>query len=621
MNDLDDKEDYQVHRNAWVKQYGTKRGFNSHNYKRYGFSTEGGLRRHIGRREATIREANQTDTKNRGTRNTGTKRNRNNTDQGNGKSDKLEYHQHLELSAIRRTKYGTLEPTGYISDLSDIGWAQQYLGANRFRWNEPYINSTFDVLRTYDKTNLRLWRGAGKTTMWIASNLRRFNEIPITRLNICSPKRVRVLFRAIRNPLLRNPLIRRNYGDVIDVDDGSIQASRTDKMIWYSDDIDYDHTDPAFRVASREDDVIGSRPAEIHYEDPTQRESELGVIKLKEWHGEVMRPMLSLEKGLNVRETMTSTSKGAADFGAYLITQGWNYLRYKSVELLEGQFPDKGDVVWDYFKSESGEMERRVKSITHRGKYKLTNPQMDIDKLLEIAALDYATFMSQYQNEYVSRTGIYFNVKYWIEREKIDCATCKIKHHPWVHEKGVMYYCAIDPARGQTEGADNTAIIIFAIHNGIGMIVDGYVGRTTDIIKEYDHFYRNYNLTWTLVEKTFAQIDMNRFNRYRGIIPYTDTAPRAKYMRIDAMRPYFDDGLIQVLKQDSDRDRIDGKPYAFIYNEYRTYNQTPSTTTRKDDALDSTSMIIQHAGQYLAKYIETHTDWSEAGDFHLTVDG
>ncbi|KKL24833.1 hypothetical protein LCGC14_2411370, partial [marine sediment metagenome] len=529
--------------------------------------------------------------------NTGTKRNRDNirqTNRGRDQSssnqgisaDKLEYHQHLDLSAIRRIKYGTLEPTGYISDLSDLGWAQQYLGANRFRWDEPYINSTFDVLRTYDKTNLRLWRGAGKTTMWIASNLRRFNEIPITRLNICSPKRVRVLFRAIRNPLLRNPLIRRNYGDVIDVDDGSIQASRTDKMIWYSDDIDYDHTDPAFRVASREDDVIGSRPAEIHYEDPTQRESELGVIKLKEWHGEVMRPMLSLEKGLNVRETMTSTSKGDADFGAYLITQGWSYLRYKSVELIEGQFPTKSDVVWDYFESESGEIERKLKSITYRGKYKLTNPQMDLDKLLEIAALDYPTFMSQYQNEYVSRTGIYFNVMYWMERDKIDCGTCKIKHHPWVHEKGVIYYCAIDPARGQTEGADNTAIIIFAIHNGIGMIVDGFVGKTTDIIKEYDYFYRTYNLTWTLVEKTFAQIDMNRFNRYRGIIPYQDTVLKAKMMRIDAMRPYFTDGLITVLKQDSVQDKEEGKPYQFLYNEYLSYNQTDSTPSRKDDAID-----------------------------------
>ncbi len=153
------------------------------------------------------------------------------------------------------------------------------------------------------------------------------------------------------------------------------------------------------------------------------------------------------------------------------------------------------------------------------------------------------------------------------------------------------------------------------------MVVDGFVGKTTDIVKEYDYFYRTYNLTWTLVEKTFAQIDMNRFVKYRGIIPYSDTALRAKYMRIDAMRSYFNDGLIQILKQDSDQDRIKGKPYAFLYNEYRSYNQTPSTTTRKDDALDSTSMIIQLAGQYLVKYMETRTDWSQTGDFHLTVEG
>jgi len=81
------------------------------------------------------------------------------------------------------------------------------------------------------------------------------------------------------------------------------------------------------------------------------------------------------------------------------------------------------------------------------------------------------------------------------------------------------------------------------------------------------------------------------------------------------------DGLIQVLKQDGEQDKKEGKPYSFLYNEYRSYNETDSTPSRKDDAIDCLSMIIQHAGQYLEKYIDTHTDWSEAGDFHLTVEG
>ena len=59
MSDLDDKEDYQVHRNAWVKQYGTKRGFNTHNYKRYGFTNEAGLRHHIASREGTGRSSHR----------------------------------------------------------------------------------------------------------------------------------------------------------------------------------------------------------------------------------------------------------------------------------------------------------------------------------------------------------------------------------------------------------------------------------------------------------------------------------------------------------------------------------------------------------------------------------
>ena len=47
---------------------------------------------------------------------------------------------------------------------------------------------------------------------------------------------------------------------------------------------------------------------------------------------------------------------------------------------------------------------------------------------------------------------------------------------------------------------------------------------------------------------------------------------------------------IQILKQDSEQDKKEGKPYQFLYNEYRAYNQTPSTASRKDDAIDSLSL-------------------------------
>ncbi|KKL77969.1 hypothetical protein LCGC14_2029570, partial [marine sediment metagenome] len=248
-------------------------------------------------------------------------------------------------------------------------------------------------------------------------------------------------------------------------------------------------------------------------------------------------------------------------------------------------------------------------------------PNQTLEDLVEEREIDIAAFETTMNNNPIPSSGIFFNADHWIERDKIDCIVCKIKHHPWVHEQGVTYYAAIDPNKGMSDSADNAAIIIFAILRGIGMVVDGFVGKTTDLLKEYDHFYSSYNLTWTLVEKTFAQIDMNRFVKYRGIIPYTDTTPKAKYMRIDAMRPYFTAGLIQVLRQDSEQDKKEGKPYQFLYNEYRSYNQSPSTASRKDDALDSTSMIIQHAGQYLEKYIATRTDWSQTGDFHLTAEG
>ncbi len=242
-------------------------------------------------------------------------------------------------------------------------------------------------------------------------------------------------------------------------------------------------------------------------------------------------------------------------------------------------------------------------------------PNYTLDDLLIEREKDVAAFETSMNNNPIPSSGIFFKSEDWKTVDPIDCATCKIIHSPLLHETNIQYYCAIDPARGMSDSADNTAILIIAIWKGKAYIVDGYIGKadTDKILSEYDHFYSKYPLVWTLVEKTFAQIDLNRFNKYRGIIPYTDTVKRAKYMRIDAMKPYYTDGMIIALNGI--------QPYAFIYNEYLSYNQTESTASRKDDGIDCLSMIIQQAGQYLEKYVETQFDYSEIDSFHLNIEG
>ena len=103
---------------------------------------------------------------------------------------------------------------------------------------------------------------------------------------------------------------------------------------------------------------------------------------------------------------------------------------------------------------------------------------------------------------------------------------------------------------------------------------------------------------------------MNRFSHLRGVVPYRDTAKKAKLMRINAMRPYFTDGLIRV------KEGI--QPYDFLRNEYLSYNESESYGSRKDDSIDALSMIIQLFGKFLDKYAGTQVDWSSETNFHLT---
>ena len=145
-------------------------------------------------------------------------------------------------------------------------------------------------------------------------------------------------------------------------------------------------------------------------------------------------------------------------------------------------------------------------------------------------------------------------------------------------------------------------------------MVDGFIGRIDDDQKvlKLNAFYNAFRPTHTIIEKIFAQIDWNRFNHIRGLVPYRDTSMRAKYMRISAMKPYFVDGLIQVLEGI--------QPFDFLHNEYLSYNEMPSTASRKDDAIDALSMVIQLFGKYLEKYVETQVDWSQVNtDFHMTT--
>ncbi len=570
---------YQIHLNAWVKEHGIERGFAAHNYKRYGYKSARGLERWLDRNRNNKQLKDNTSTRSRPIQSVIT------SNQGDV--------QQLTDFEIYHIPYGDIEPTKHISSLNHDDWIDKYIRYDYFtddpilikeiqqQWRTEYLTETRNRLWEEEELLVLEPRGYGKTETVLALYVRWFLEVFLP-LYIVAPayNHNKTILRRMAL-MIKSPAIRRDYGDIIN----AVSFDREMLTITYHPDIEYLTLDAPVSMVTWQSAKEGVHPAWLVFDDVMQKEfkniESNEDIKWK-W-SKTFSKMRTRRMGVRTRVSVIGTRYGIEDMYSFFMNiQKFKVLHHRALN---------EDGTWLYC------------------------PNYTLEDLLKERAIPggVAAFETSMNNNPIPSTGIYFSADSWKETED----------NPLLHQQGIQYYCAIDPARGISDSADNTAIIVFAIHQGKGYVVDGYVGHanTDKLMKEYDHFYSTYHLTWTLVEKTFAQIDLNRFNKYRGITPYTDTVKRAKLMRIDAMRGYFTDGLITVFKQDSVKDKEMGKPYQFIYREYLSYNSTDSTPSRKDDAIDALSMIIQHAGQYLEKYVETQYDYSEIDSFHLKVNG
>ncbi len=70
---------------------------------------------------------------------------------------------------------------------------------------------------------------------------------------------------------------------------------------------------------------------------------------------------------------------------------------------------------------------------------------------------------------------------------------------------------------------------------------------------------------------------------------------RNKLLRIDALKPYFTDGLIQIHKTAPCK--------AVLYWEYLQYNRKQSTADRHDDGLDALATLLNKIAHHLVQTI------------------
>lgn len=490
---------------------------------------------------------------------------------GSIRSDKsrLEYHGRLDLTHIRKNiKYGELEPTLYKSDLDHLEWMRYYIGDYRYRYDLPHHRELQEMLWIGDKEVGLLPRGDGKTVTYLGMTPREIAEVRRPHVTITIPTRTKILFRSIHNTIIRSPTFRQDYGDIIGVEKGQVQSNKSQLFMWLHEDIPYYDTDPVYTTVSRKSENVGSRPYHLHFEDPTQRESDAAVQKLKEWYADIIRPMLSLDKSQDVRQTATTTRKHTEDFAAYLFYMGWSPFRYESVELLSGVFPSHNDFEWHMEETRSGELVRKVTKLNRVGTYKLLNPNWDLDELLEICAFDYSSFMSQYQNSPVSRSGNYFKEVWWKECEPFDITN---------HTK----YLIADTAFGMKEHADYNSIGVWVIHYNKMHLVKNILIRNLEfdqIVQLINKTARELKVNRSWVHATLKEvwIVQNLRKRMPGVEPITET--RSKMERINLLDNPWKLGDIIVFNDIEQK--IESK------NQWLNYNQKPSTDVRKDDFPD-----------------------------------
>lgn len=487
---------------------------------------------------------------------------------------------------IHRTKYGELPPTLLISELGNDDWIDKYMEYDYFTDEEELITELKKEWRTDYLIDLRekIWsmeelvalipRGYGKTESVLALFIRWILEIrqPLYVVTPASNHSKNMLKRIERQ--LKSPRIRRDYGDILN----KVSYDKEMMTIEYHPSFNYTTFDSPLALVTFNGAKEGVHPAWIHFEDVMQKEYKNieSNQDIRDKFTKTFSKMRTRRGDKRTKITATGTRYGLDDFYSYLMNdQSMPFVHYKALE--------EDNITW------------------------LRCPNYTLVDLIGEKLKDAASFETSMNNNPVPSSGLYFEREHWIEVGVNDIP----------YYTNMTYYIVVDPARGMSEGADNTAILVVGISNGVAYVVNGFIGKIDDDekVKRITDLHTQYNPAFTLIEKVFAQIDMRKFAHLRGIQGYQDTSRNAKIVRISAMKSYFKDGLIKVVR--------DIQPYEFILNEYLQYQESHSTTSRKDDAIDALSIFIQQYGRLLDIYDDDSDDWSTipAHHFHLQGNG
>ncbi len=460
--------------------------------------------------------------------------------------------------------YGTIPSTGYISELSNDDWIEEYIG---FTWKEKYLTQMRDDIWFSQKLLLLTFRFGGKTTTMACLFIRWILEkhSPI----VCFGNKIKLEdISMLVLEILKSEKIRRAYGDVI--------ARNMGWSIWLvpSMRIATDGspmTDPNLSMTSKLSVSIGRHAGDdgwLHLEDLWQESDVTPAARLKSrnWLVRTIRYML----GKNTKFTVTGTRKDIDDEYQFIIDKLYfPVLKQELLIVKEGRLPSRAEVIADHDK-------RRITYYpTDLGVYELTScPRWTMDYAMYEFLFHTEIAEAELNNNPLPSQGRFFEGDDWVEVEEMPNG---------------LNYILIDPAFGESKLSSKTAIIAICIGEKKSTIIDAFIGRLglnekADMIVD---FHGRHRPVQTLMEDNVRQMT----SRY---------APDHQLMKLRGLRMIHSigekRGRIESIKfsfSKREQQILDSCPFKIeIKAEYLTYSKDDSDAVVrvKYNALDAISM-------------------------------
>ncbi|MCK5609936.1 hypothetical protein KAR91_49140 [Candidatus Pacearchaeota archaeon] len=455
----------------------------------------------------------------------------------------------------------------YISNLNHDQWCKKYAPQFNEWKNLPYLTNMSKSL-WQDKRKLNFYqRGAGKSFRAISIFARWILEKrePLLVL-VDGPSNKFTMFYSIKE-IITSDLVVQDYGEPYT----SINANKS--IILIKPHLKPSPTrDPVLRIASRGENIIGSHPRWIHMEDLIQAqfkstETQEGLFR---WFDQVVKLCATHERGKETRITGTGTRKDRKDFYEHLIRKHrFPVSIVPALKLKSGRWPTNKDITYT---KDSAKINVNV------GKFKTIKcPNWPLAALLLKKIEDPVAFRTEMQNDPVDPMGNYFEKDEWSEVS-------------WDYTDESQFVISLDPAFGQSKGADNTAIIVLArAAPRQYVVVHVFAQQTKHINDALDVIYEKFNkysgVLRTICEANFAQkvLVVDRLNDVLNfpVAPFLNKGN--KILRIQGtLKDAFASRRITVW-----RDAV-GK--SLLYDEYLSFMPQPSTAGRHDDCLDALQM-------------------------------